>query len=131
MPPQEFPAPLLPLPVAPLPVDPLVTVPAVPQAPVLPLVPDPCTVRDDVIVPHRPTVFPGLIGAPDPQLDAVLKNVAGFALPQLLPSPDPAAVCATKTVAPPLEQATVTPVSHASIFTGLYPAASAASAASV
>src|SRR6266566_263079 len=44
----------------------------------LPLVPEPCTVNVDVIVPHNPTTAPGAIGLPEPQFEAVLKNVAAF-----------------------------------------------------
>ena len=94
-----------------------------------PAVPDPCAVKLDVIVPHSPTVTPGAIGLPEPQFEAVLKNVAGRAFAQLLPSPVPAEACATKTVTPPVEQAAVWALLVATVET--FPAASTAATPSV
>src|SRR5437868_3469896 len=74
----------------------------------LPELPDPCTDNVEVIVPQTPTVVPGAIALPTPQFDAVLKNVTPFAFAQLLPSPVPAADCATYTPAPP-------PTGHADV----------------
>ena len=62
----------------------------------LELVPDPCAVNGDEIVPHRSTVTPGPISpAPDPQSDDELNQDAECAFAQLDPSFAPAALCAT------------------------------------